>query len=144
MYNHRLRSYVTYYLLLLRIDQNNNWWRDKGVRGHESKSCRRPRRFHGSSPTHLTCATPRFPCWFPTDPRFMVRPLYMWPNSRWIRTHVPCFVAAAVFRGLGFQAISAGVMYCCQIGYSRPNRLRCSLLVCGDPAGTTMWPQHHI
>ena len=27
-------------------------------------------------------------------------------------------------------------MYCCQIGYSRPNRLRCSLLVCGDPAGT--------
>ena len=41
-----------------------------------------------------------------------------------------------MFRGLGFQAITAGVLYCCQIGYSRPNRLRCSLLVCGDPAGT--------
>ena len=40
-----------------------------------------------------------------------------------------------MFRGLGFQAITAGVLYCCQIGYSRRNRLRCSLLVCGDPAG---------
>jgi len=40
--NHRLRSYVTYYLLLLRIDQNNNWRRDKGMRARESESCRRP------------------------------------------------------------------------------------------------------
>ena len=29
-----------------------------------------------------------------------------------------------MFRGLGFQAITSGVLYCCQIGYSRPNRLR--------------------
>ena len=39
-------------------------------------------------------------------------------------------------RGLGFQAITAGVLYCCQIGYSRPNRLRYILLVCADPAGS--------